>query len=92
MDEFSINRSSSYSGNLQIRVNRQFQRHKKEQEVIWKFADALWQWREVKEQTDNVDLAIEREFLFDETALATKVTIEDPPQKPEFSFRKLQRR
>ena len=48
-------------------------RHKKEQEVIWKFADALWQWREVKEQTDNVDLAIEREFLFDETALATKV-------------------
>ena len=56
-------------------VNRQFQRHKKEQEVIWKFADALWQWREVKEQTDNVDLAIEREFLFDETALATKVTI-----------------
>ena len=60
----------SYAG-----VNRQFQRHKKEQEVIWKFADALWQWREVKEQTDNVDLAIEREFLFDETALATKVTI-----------------
>ena len=77
---------------MQIRVNRQFQRHKKEQEVIWKFADALWQWREVKEQTDNVDLAIEREFLFDETALATKVTFEDPPQKPEFSFRKLQRR
>ena len=58
-----------------IGVNRQFQRHKKEQEVIWKFADALWQWREVKEQTDNVDLAIEREFLFDETALATKVII-----------------
>ena len=62
-----------------VALNRQFQRHKKEQEVIWKFADALWQWREVKEQTDNVDLAIEREFLFDETALATKVTIEDPP-------------
>ena len=56
--------------------------------MIWKFADALWQWREVKEQTDNVDLAIEREFLFDETALATKVTIEDPPQKPYFEFRK----
>ena len=56
--------------------------------MIWKFADALWQWREVKEQTDNVDLAIEREFLFDETALATKVTIKDPPRKPEFPFRK----
>ena len=57
-----------------MNVKANFKRHKKEQEVIWKFADALWQWREVKEQTDNVDLAIEREFLFDETALATKVT------------------
>ena len=67
------------NSNFYIYGYKQFQRHKKEQEVIWKFADALWQWREVKEQTDNVDLAIEREFLFDETALATKVIFEDPP-------------
>ena len=34
--------------------------------------DALWQWRQVKTQTDNVDQAINKEFMIDDTALATK--------------------
>ena len=36
------------------------------------FADALWRWRQVKVQTETVDMAIEREFLADEAAIATK--------------------
>ena len=40
--------------------------------MIFNFADALWQWRRVKSQTENVDMAIEREFMMDETAIATK--------------------
>ena len=58
--------------NFKKRFNDKYKQYTKERELTIKYADSLWQWRQVKSETEHVDSAIEREFMFDETALATK--------------------
>ena len=58
--------------NFKKRYTDKYKQYKMERQLTIKYADALWQWRQVKTETEHVDSAIEREFMFDETALATK--------------------
>ena len=58
--------------NFKKKFNDKYKQYKKERQLTVNYADALWQWRQVKAEAENVDTAIEREFMFDETALATK--------------------
>ena len=58
--------------NFKKRYTDKYKQYKMERQLTIKYADALWQWRQVKTETEHVDSAIEREFMMDETALATK--------------------
>ena len=58
--------------NFKKKFNDKYKQYKKERQLTVNYADALWQWRQVKAEAEHVDSAIEREFMFDETALATK--------------------
>ena len=58
--------------NLKRALGKKYKNLKDGNIVMIKYADALWQWRQVKTQTETVDQAIDREFQVDDTAVATR--------------------
>ena len=58
--------------NIRRALGKKYKNIKDGNLIMIKYADALWQWRQVKTQTDSVDQAIDREFQVDDTAVATR--------------------
>ena len=53
--------------NFRQRLGKKYREIKEARQLTLQYAHALWQWRQIKTHTDNVDQAINKEFMIDDT-------------------------